>query len=77
MERAIKELSISQVSAPIPIEGKVYVFKLTWKRPVLSPSKAQIKARLESQIRKTKLKKEFELWLKEKEKFFRIKKFPA
>ena len=65
MEKALKNLSVSQTSPLTPIGNQVYIFRLNWKAPVFTPDQERERRRIHSLLLKKEMIREFHKWLKE------------
>ena len=70
MEKALKSLSISQVSPLIPLNNGFYILKLKWKTPVLTALQQKQKNQIQEQLFKKELKREMNKWFQEKKQIF-------
>ena len=72
MEKALKNLSVSQISPLTPIGDRVYIFKLNWKAPVFTLAQEKERRRIHSLLLKKELAREFHKWLKEKKSHYSL-----
>lgn len=72
MEKALKNLSVSQISPLTPIGDRIYIFKLNWKAPVFTLAQEKERRRIHSLLLKKELAREFHKWLKEKKSHYSL-----
>ena len=66
MEQALKSLSVSSVSEPIPLSDRLYIFRLNWKTPLMTRAEEKVKQRIKSALFKKEVRKALKKWLEEK-----------
>ena len=73
VRRALSGLSVSQSSAPLSLGGRIYIFHVKWKTPLLNPSEEREKARIQGLLFEAELKKALKKWLEQKRPGFSLK----
>ena len=63
IKKALRGLSVSQSSSPARIGGRIYVFHLKWKAPLLSRLEERERARIQELLFEEELKKQLKKWL--------------
>ena len=76
MEKAVQSLSVSDVSDPIPMGGRLYLFRLNWKTPLFTRAEEKAKNKIQKILFDRELKKTLQKWLKEKRDSFAVRTFP-
>lgn len=73
MEKALKSLSISDVSDLVPMGDHLYLFRLNWKTPLLTRTAEKVKNQIQKTLFERELKKALTKWLEEKRTGFSVK----
>ena len=73
MEKALKTLSVSDMSGPVPLGNHLYLFRLNWKTPLLTRTAEKTKNRIHKTLFERELKKALKKWMDEKKTEFSVK----
>ena len=73
MEKALKSLSVSDMSDPVPMGDHLYLFRLNWKTPLLTRAAEKTKSRIHKTLFERELKEALKKWMEEKKTEFSVK----
>ena len=73
MEKALKSLSVSDMSDPVPMGDHLYLFRLNWKTPLLTRAAEKTKSRIHKTLFNRELKEALKRWMEEKKTEFSVK----
>jgi len=72
MYKALKTMSVSQVSNPLALDRQLYVLKLKWKEPYLKPTEQKKQMEIRSLLFEKALKKAVKTWIQQQKTSFPI-----
>ena len=73
MEKALRGLSVSELSEPIPMGNHLYLFRLNWKTPLLTRAADKVKNRIQKTLFERELKDALKKWMEAKKTDFSVK----
>ena len=73
MKKAVERLSVSETSHPVRVGNNTYIFKLLWKRPLLTGKLISLKSKIEKRLFKKEMRQELKKWFQNKISHFSIR----